>query len=69
MRMTEDRKRVFIEQLRRDGVVTHAALAASPGSLGSCVQSFRDERDRDPRFAARWVAVRIISEQPVEIAA
>ena len=63
MRMTEDRKRVFIEQLRRDGVATRAALAASPGSLGSCVQSFRDERDRDPRFAARWVAVRIISRQ------
>ncbi len=64
MRMTHDRKRAFIEQLRRDGVATRAALAASPGALGSCVQSFRDERDRDPRFAARWVAARIVAEQP-----
>ena len=64
MRMTEDRKRVFIDQLRRHGVVSRAARSASPGALGGCVQSFRDELRRDPRFDARWIAVRIISLQP-----
>ncbi len=69
MRMTEDRKRVFIDQLRRHGVISRAARSASPESAGSCVQSFRDELRRDPRFDARWVAVRIISEKPARIAA
>ena len=61
MRMTEDRKRAFIEQLRRDGVVTRAALSASPGAAGTCVQSFADERRRDADFDARWAVVRMIA--------
>ena len=61
MRMTDARKREFLAALRRDGVVTRAALTASPGALGSAVQSFRDERERDPEFALRWLVVRSIA--------
>ena len=61
MRMTEDRKRVFIEQLRRHGVVSRAARSASPGARGGCVQSFRDEFRRDPRFGLEWVRAAILA--------
>ena len=59
--MTEDRKRVFIEQLRRHGVVSRAARSASPGARGAATQSFRDELGRDPRFAVRWFTAALLA--------
>ena len=61
MRMTEDRKRVFVEQLRRHGVVSRAARSASPGARGAAVQSFRDELRRDSKFAVQWAKAAILA--------
>lgn len=38
------------------GVATRAAKAASPNATGSSLQTFRDERRRDPEFARAWDA-------------
>lgn len=52
--MTDERKAAFLGELAEHGVVARAARAASPHSEDGCVMSFRDERDRDPDFAAAW---------------
>ena len=61
MRMTETRKAVFLEELRRHGVVSRAALSASPGARGGYVQSFRDELRRDPGFELEWARAAILA--------
>jgi hypothetical protein len=54
--LTAARKRAFLEALRRIGNVLQAASTATPWASGAhCgAQTFRDERHRDPAFAARW---------------
>lgn len=54
MKMTDERKQVFLDHLRQHGLVIQAAKAASPGSPIGCQQSFYDERGRNPEFAAAW---------------
>jgi len=52
--LTAKRKQAFLEALRACGVATRAAKLASPDASGSGIQTFRDERRRDPEFASAW---------------
>ena len=52
--MTGERKAAFLGELAQHGVVARAARSASPHSEDGCVQSFRDERERDEVFAEAW---------------
>ncbi|NUP95925.1 MAG: hypothetical protein HUU28_07155 [Planctomycetaceae bacterium] len=52
--LTPQRKAAFLEALHACGVVTRAAKLASPDASGSGIQTFRDERKRDPEFARAW---------------
>ena len=52
--LTAARKQRFLEELASHGIVARAARAASPNSVGFCVSTFRDARNRDPDFAAEW---------------
>ena len=54
--LTAQRKTAFLAELARVGVATRAAKAASPNASGSGLQTFRDERRRDPEFARAWDA-------------
>lgn len=53
-KLTDARKTAFLEELELHGVVARAARAASPHSKRGCVQSFYDERERNPDFAGAW---------------
>lgn len=52
--LTEERKEVFLSELRRHGIVSAAARAASPHAKGTCAPSFYILRKNDPAFAAAW---------------
>lgn len=52
--LTAKRKAAFLAELARCGVASRAAKAASPNATGSGMQTFRDERRRDPEFARAW---------------
>lgn len=54
--MTAARKRRFLEELARHGIVVEAARAVSPGAdpCRGAVRSFQDERNRDAHFSAQW---------------
>jgi len=56
--MTAKRKDIFLKELARTGVVTHAARVASPVSMSrkGPSSSFYSERRTDPVFAAAWDA-------------
>lgn len=56
MKLTNRRKRAFLAELARHGILVRAARAASPRASAryGAVQTFKDERDRDPEFAAQW---------------
>lgn len=56
MRLTERRKKMFLAELARHGILVRAARAASPraSSRFGAVQTFKDERNRDEAFAAQW---------------
>jgi hypothetical protein len=52
--MTRERKLRFLEELRKHGIATHAANAASwEGTLGA-VRQFKAEQQKDPQFAEAW---------------
>ena len=55
-KLTAKRKGIFLDELRRHGIVVEAARVASPHSRDrhGAASSFRDERNRDPEFAAAW---------------
>lgn len=55
-KLTERRKKVFLAELARHGIIVRAARAASPRASGQygAVRTFKDERDRDPEFADQW---------------
>lgn len=63
MKMTSARKEAFLESLAKHGLVTIAAKDASPHSKGGCAQSFKDERERDPDFAAAWLTALEIADE------
>lgn len=67
--MTEMRKRIFIDTLRKTGVFAAAGRAASPHSKHrtGCYSSFRGEMQRNPDFAAEVAAA--ISEAKSNISA
>lgn len=52
--LTEERKEVFLSELRRHGIVSAAARAASPHAKGTCAPSFYILRKNNPEFAAAW---------------
>jgi hypothetical protein len=56
MKLTERRKKVFLAELARHGILVRAARAASPraSSQYGAVQTFKDERTRDVEFARQW---------------
>lgn len=54
--MTDERKRVFLRELTEHGIIGWAAEQASPGAVGRCLNTFREERERDPEFAEAWDA-------------
>lgn len=55
-KLTDRRKEAFLAELARHGSLVRAARAASPraSSRYGAKQTFRDERERDPHFAAQW---------------
>ena len=68
MKLTDRRKKVFLAELARHGILVRAARAASPraSSRYGAVQTFKDERDRDPLFAAQWEEAVMAAEAAVE---
>lgn len=56
LKMTPERKALFIEKLAEFGVAEWAAVEASPGAKGSCISTFHDAAERDPEFADEWTA-------------
>jgi hypothetical protein len=56
MKLTEARKKVFINVLRETGSTGAAAKAATPWSKASQggLSTFLDEKRRNPTFAAEW---------------
>lgn len=68
MKLTDRRKRMFLLELSRHGILVRAARAASPraSSRYGAVQTFKDERDRDPEFAAQWQEAVEAAEASIE---
>jgi hypothetical protein len=58
VKLTPERKQQFLAELARHGVLARAARSASPHSpdQSGALQTFRDERERDPAFAVEWDA-------------
>lgn len=58
MKLTKERKALFIAELARHGIVARAARAASPHARSprGAHSTFVDERNRDEAFAAEWDA-------------
>lgn len=67
-KLTERRKRLFLLELARHGIIVRAARAASPraSSQYGAVRTFKDERDRDPEFAAKWAEAMEAAEASIE---
>lgn len=68
MKLTDRRKRMFLLELSRHGILVRAARAASPraSSRYGAVQTFKDERDRAPEFAAQWQEAVEAAEASIE---
>lgn len=56
--LTAKRKAVFLDELRRHGIVAEASRCASPHSRErhGAASTFRQERNKGPEFAALWDA-------------
>lgn len=67
-KLTDRRKRLFLAELARHGIIVRAARAASPraSSKYGAVRTFKDERDRDPEFAAQWQEAVEAAEASIE---
>lgn len=68
MKLTDKRKRLFLRELARHGILVRAARAASPraSSRYGATQTFVDERERNPDFAAQWEEAVAAAEASVE---
>jgi len=55
-KLSDNRKTLFLDELRRHGIARWAARAASPGRAEQtgAEKTFRDERARDLEFARAW---------------
>ena len=55
MKLTDRRKKAFLAEFSRHGILVRAARAASPRASAryGAVQTFKDERERDPEFERR----------------
>lgn len=67
-KLTERRKQVFLAELARHGIRARAARAASPraSSRYGAIQTFVDERNRDPEFARQWEEAMEIAKADIE---
>jgi len=65
MKMTTERKEVFLEHLAKHGLIGHAAWAASPHSKDGAKSSFLEERKKDPEFAAAWDEALVMAEEAI----
>jgi hypothetical protein len=54
IKLTPERKALFLQELAEHGIIGWAARQASPGAEGECRRTFEDERERDPEFEAAW---------------
>lgn len=68
MKLTDRRKRAFLKELELHGIATRAARAASPraSSRYGAIQTFKDERARDPEFAQQWDEAMEAAEASIE---
>lgn len=66
MKLTDERRQIFLAELERHGVVTWAARAASPDSQHGAVKTFRDERGRNSEFADAWDEAQEVARGAVE---
>lgn len=68
MKLTDRRKRAFLNELRLHGIMARAARAASPRASAryGALQTFKDERERDPAFAAQWEEAMQAAEASIE---
>lgn len=67
-KLTPRRKKLFLAELARHGILVRAARAASPraSSRYGAKQTFLDERERDPEFAAQWQEAIEAAEASIE---
>lgn len=63
MKMTTGRKKAFLEELSKHGLVTIASKVASPHSEKGCHVTFYEERSRDPEFARAWEEALVIADE------
>jgi hypothetical protein len=68
MKLTDRRKKAFLKELTLHGIQTRAARAASPraSSRYGAIQTFKDERERDPEFARQWDEAMQAAEASIE---
>lgn len=68
MKLTDRRKRAFLNELRLHGIMARAARAASPRASAryGALQTFKDERERDPEFARQWDEAMQAAEAAIE---
>ncbi|WP_227340123.1 hypothetical protein [Sphingopyxis sp. P8] len=67
-KLTDRRKKVFLAELARHGIIVRAARAASPRASGQygAVRTFKDERERDEEFARQWQEAVEAAEASIE---
>ena len=67
-KLTDRRKKAFLLELSRHGILVRAARAASPraSSRYGAKQTFLDERERDPEFARQWQEAVEAAEASIE---
>ncbi|WP_417322481.1 hypothetical protein [Erythrobacter aureus] len=68
MKLTDRRKKAFLAEFARHGILVRAARAASPRASAryGAVQTFKDERERDPEFARQWDEALLTAEASIE---
>lgn len=68
MKLTDRRKKAFLAEFSRHGILVRAAQAASPRASAryGAVQTFKDERERDPEFARQWDEALLTAEARIE---
>lgn len=68
MKLTDRRKKAFLDELRLHGIMARAARAASPRASAryGALQTFKDERERDSEFARQWDEAMQAAEASIE---
>lgn len=64
--LTPERKAAFLAELARHGIAVRAARAASPQSSEGAMSTFKNERQRDPAFAAAWEEALEVARAEIE---